>query len=126
MYVRAENSYCQLHKEDYILDVSTTLSRRKKTFYFLFQRTSWVCPLHAGGSDVYFEMMYNQVRVQPGSSVCCCRRHSNSLLLGSSKLTCVCVCVQCLPDYVDGFLLTHPAPYVSKQQKVCVTITTDV
>lgn len=68
-YVCVENSYCQLHKEDYILDVSTTLSRRKKSFYFLFQRTSWVCPLHVGGSDVYFEMMYNQVRVAIATSV---------------------------------------------------------
>lgn len=56
-----ENNFSQLRKDDYILDVCTNLARRKKTFHFLFQRTSWVCPVNSNGSDIYIEMMYNQV-----------------------------------------------------------------
>lgn len=56
-----ENCYCQLKNSEYILDVATKLIRDKKVFYFFFQRTSWIYPVHRDGSENYINMMYNQV-----------------------------------------------------------------
>ncbi|ELU02236.1 hypothetical protein CAPTEDRAFT_227847 [Capitella teleta] len=58
--IENDNRYCPLSREEYLFDITTELENHKKPFYLLFQRTSWVFPLHLSGNNLYIDVMYHQ------------------------------------------------------------------
>ena len=58
----SDHRYCPMTRDEYVMDVFDMLHELKKTFYLLYQRTSYVYPVNLNGSLLYVEMMYSEVR----------------------------------------------------------------
>lgn len=81
MFSVSENRYCPLNRDEYIFDITTELANQKKEFYLLFQRTSWITPLHLDKNSLYVDVMYYQVRKVFLWRI---RRHSQVFVLNPS------------------------------------------
>ena len=81
----SDNHYCPLNRKEYIFDITTELENQQKDYYLLFQRTSWIFPLHLEQRNpMCVDVLYHQ----------------------------------CVPDYLEGFMVSVPNNMLPQIMKV--------
>lgn len=57
--------YSRLKHEEYLLDITAELVRKKLSYDLIFQRTVWYFPYKSTDNSMYIELMFHQVSLVP-------------------------------------------------------------